>query len=329
MLELLTKAVGDAAIGMDCSIIPTRYPEIFQISTTDFFFPLVEDPYLQGKIACANVLSDLYACGVYNCDNVLMLMGVCDQMSNEERDIVTSQMMKGFTDLTKEAQSRVTGGQTVINAWPLIGGVAMAVVKEIDFIRPEHAVAGDFIVLTKPIGTQVSVNVNQWIDPNYRSHSKYWPLIQDVITKEKAIEAYRKSCVSMSRLNRTGAMLMHKYHAHAATDVTGFGLLGHAKNLALNQKKEVDFVIKVLPIIEKMKEVDEAVKNMFNLMKGRSAETSGGLLICLPSEESAKQFCEEIEKIDGHPAWIIGNVIERTGKENDAIIVDSPQVIST
>lgn len=79
----------------------------------------------------------------------------------------------------------------------------------------------------------------------------------------------------MSRLNRTGAKLMHKYNAHGATDVTGFGILGHGKNLAKNQKKAVDFVIHTLPIIEGMREADEKVKHMFNLIYGLSAETSG------------------------------------------------------
>lgn len=78
---------------------------------------------------------------------------------------------------------------------------------------------------------------------------------------------------------------MHKYNAHGATDVTGFGLLGHAQNLAKHQKNEVSFVIHNLPVIAKMAAVAKACGNMFQLLQGHSAETSGGLLICLPREQ--------------------------------------------
>lgn len=80
---------------------------------------------------------------------------------------------------------------------------------------------------------------------------------------------------SMARLNRTTARLMHKYSAHGATDVTGFGLLGHAQSLARNQKNEVSFVIHNLPVIAKMGAVAKACGNMFQLLQGNSAETSG------------------------------------------------------
>lgn len=83
---------------------------------------------------------------------------------------------------------------------------------------------------------------------------------------------------------------MHKYNAHGATDVTGFGLLGHAQNLAKHQKNEVSFVIHNLPVISKMAAVAKACGNMFQLLQGHSAETSGGLLICLPREQVNKLF---------------------------------------
>lgn len=86
------------------------------------------------------------------------------------------------------------------------------------------------------------------------------------------------------------ARLMHKYNAHGATDVTGFGLLGHAQNLAKHQKNEVSFVIHNLPVISKMAAVAKACGNMFQLLQGHSAETSGGLLICLPREQVSKEF---------------------------------------
>lgn len=138
---------------------------------------------------------------------------------------------------------------------------------------------------------------------------------------------------------------MHKYHAHGATDVTGFGLLGHAQNLARSQKNEVSFVIHNLPVIAKMTAVAKACGTMFQLLQGGCPETSGklyktpnfifgvdsdnyfyplgGLLICLPREQAAA-YCKEIEKQEGYQAWIIG-IVEKGNRT--ARIIDKPRVI--
>lgn len=309
---------------MDSSIMPTKYPDLFLISTTDFFYPLVEDPYLQGKIACANVLSDLYAMGVVDCDNMLMILAASLDMQAKDQVVVTRKMIEGFSDLAKEAGTTVTGGQTVKNPWPIIGGVAMSTCKTSDFILPVGALAGDVIVLTKPLGTQVAVNLHQWL---HLSPSPWWEKVKHVVTPEEVLTAFKASEASMSRLNKTAAKLMHRYAARAATDVTGFGILGHASNLASNQKEDVWFEIHTLPVIRKMREADEAVKNMFQLLKGLSAETSGGLLVCLP-EGNAEDFCREMQSLDGCPAWIVGRVKKgEEGKSRAAQIIQDPKVI--
>ena len=114
-------------IGMDASITPLRHSGLSLVQTTDFFYPLVEDPYMQGKIACANVLSDLYAMGVTECDNMLMLLAVSTKMTEKERDVVMPLIMRGFKDCALEAGTTVTGGQTVMNPWCTIGGVATTI----------------------------------------------------------------------------------------------------------------------------------------------------------------------------------------------------------
>lgn len=307
---------------MDCSIQPLRQKGLYMISTTDFFYPLVDNPYMQGRIGAANVLSDLYALGVVNCDNVLMILAASTDMTKQERDISTTQMIKGFNDQAKDAETEVTGGQSVRNPWPIIGGTAMSVCSAEEFIKPENAIPGDVIVLTKPLGTQVAVNLNQW-----RFRPERWERVDKLVTKEEAERAYVVATRSMSRLNRNAARLMHKYGAHGATDVTGFGLIGHGKNLARNQKRSVHFEIHTLPIIRNMKEIDEAVQ-IWSLMKGFSAETSGGLFICLP-KETAQDFCKELESIDQTPAWIIGEVVEsqEDRSQNTCRIVEHPTVI--
>lgn len=87
--------------------------------------------------------------------------------------------------------------------------------------------------------------------------------------------AYQEAMMNMARLNRTAAGLMHTFNAHAATDITGFGILGHAQNLAKQQRNEVSFVIHNLPVLAKMAAVSKACGNMFGLMHGTCPETSG------------------------------------------------------
>ncbi|KAL1110405.1 hypothetical protein AAG570_007936 [Ranatra chinensis] len=302
---------------MDCSVTPIRNGEMSLIHTTDFFYPLVDDPYIMGKIACANVLSDLYAMGVVDCHNMLMLLGVSSKMTEKERDIITPLLIKGFKDAAAEADVKVTGGQTVFNPWTLIGGVASSICFPKEFILPNGAVAGDVLVLTKPIGTQLAVNCYQWLDKPER-----WSRINSLVSDDDIHKAYLCAMSNMVRLNRNGARLMHKYNAHAATDVTGFGLLGHATNLAQNQKNKVSFVIDTLPIIAKMACIAK-VCSSFKLLQGYSPETSGGLLICMPRAE-AQEYCKDIERRDGNQAWIIGTVKEGSGT---AQIIEDPEII--
>lgn len=119
------------------------------------------------------------------------------------------------------------------------------------------------------------------------------------------------------------ARLMHKHNAHGATDVTGFGLLGHAQNLAKSQKGEVSFTIHNLPVLAKINAIAKASGNMTRLHQGTLPETSGGLLICFPREQAAN-FCKEIEREEKYQAWIIG-IIEKG--DRTAKIIDKPRII--
>jgi selenide,water dikinase len=308
---------------MDCSIQPLRHG-LSLISTTDFFYPLVDDPYLQGIIGAANVLSDLYAMGVVNCDNMLMILSVSSALADHQKDIVTKKMIQGFNDTARKAETEVRGGQTVVNPWPIIGGVAMSTCMSDEFIYPTAGCVGNVIVLTKPLGTQVAVNLNEWLQ---ETDLHYWNQVKDLISVKDVYNAYQCSVKSMCRLNRNAAKLMHKYKALGATDVTGFGILGHANNLASNQENSVDLEIHTLPIINHMAPISNRM-GFFHLVEGFSAETSGGLFIMLPSENAAMEYCKEIEEIDGSPAWIIGRVVQAKDENtNRAYIKDNVKII--
>lgn len=232
-------------------------------------------------------------------------------MAEDEQAIVTKLMMKGFSDMAATAGTRVTGGQTIVNPAPIIGGVAMSVVSESEFIRPCSATEGDLVVLTKPIGTQVAVNLYEWF---YVKRANYDKLINKP-EESKVLEIFEKACKYMSTLNRTAASLMHKYHAKACTDVTGFGILGHASNLASVQHNPVNIRIHTLPIIAGVKDLDKQARN-FKLLEGYSAETSGGLLIVLPAE-NAQAFLAEFFEIQKTEAWVIGEI---TPGNNQAVL---------
>lgn len=304
-------------ISMDSSIEPTRHAGIFNVTTTDFFYPLVEDPYIQGKIACANVLSDLYATGVVECDTMLMILAGSTDMTPSDRHIVTREMIRGFSDLATEAGTRVTGGQTVLNPWPIIGGVAQSICAEGEFIRPDNLQVGDVLVLTKPLGTQLAVNAYQWMHTD--TGGRRWQATKRLISEDEVTRAFELASVHMARLNRNGALMMHKHGSHGGTDVTGFGILGHAKNLAEHQTGEVDIELDTLPIIQSMRAVDEALGSEFKLSAGFSAETSGGLLVAVPAD-NADAFIRDITELDGHPAWVVGKVVPRKGGANTARI---------
>lgn len=113
------KDIGDGSIAKetpDCSVTKFRNdPTKHLISTTDFFYPLVEDPYMQGRISCCNVLSDIYAMGIDKVDHMLMVLGVSLKMQESEREIVTREMIRGFNDCCTEAETSITGGQSVMN----------------------------------------------------------------------------------------------------------------------------------------------------------------------------------------------------------------------
>ncbi|PVU86986.1 hypothetical protein BB559_006287 [Furculomyces boomerangus] len=304
----MLKEFSNDYIGMDSSIKETRFPDMKLVQTTDCFYPLIEDPYLMGKITCANVLSDLYAMGVASCDNMLMILGISEKLEENIKDTVTKLIITGFHDAAADAGTIVTGGQTIRNPWFLLGGVASTVVREIEIIRPVNAVAGDVLVLTKPLGTRPAVNAHVALYDEQKRNK-----LMQTLTEQEVIDCYNQAVSSMIRLNKIGAELMHKYDAHASTDVTGFGILGHANQLAKNTKEKVKFNIHLLPVFKHSLTIDNIFD--YGLTSGRSAETSGGLLICM-SAKNANMFIDEISELENHKAFVVGNVVKCTNDED-------------
>jgi len=144
-----------------------------------------------------------------------------------------------------------------------------------------------------------------------------------VVTTERAEDMMHEAVCSMARLNKNGGSLMLKHGASAATDVTGFGILGHAQNLTENQKANVGIELHTLPLIAGTKAVNDEVFD-FRLTVGYSAETSGGLMVCIP-EANAEAYMKELEELDNSPSWIIGRVVEDVNRE--AKIMDDVKIL--
>ncbi len=288
------------------SIVPCSFdPKYSLISSTDFFTPVSQNPYIQGRIAIANVLSDLYAVGVTHIDTVLMILTLSTIMPVDARDIVTSEMIRGFMDGCKLAGTTCTGGQTVHNPWPLIGGTASSMILSASLVRPDRAQPGDVLVLTKPLGTQIVGNLALWMLDDTRWNTVVSKLI-DEHTAKRAVSIGEES---MMRLNINAARVMSEVGSHGATDVTGFGILGHARNLAAVQKHDVDFEITSLPIIRGLVPLEKGVTVDYRLTAGLSAETSGGLLVILPPE-SVATFFEKMRDLGEPEVWIVGRVVK-------------------
>ena len=115
-----------------------------------------------------------------------------------------------------------------MNPWPIIGGVANVVCNENEYIKVNEGEPGDVLVLTKPLGTQVAVNLNEWL---IEDSDKWSQKAKNIISEKDAKEAYFAAVESMSTLNKNAASLMKKYECHGATDITGFGIKGHAENI--------------------------------------------------------------------------------------------------
>lgn len=178
-------------------------------------------------------------------------------------------------------------------------------VYDITGFSPCKAESGDKIILTKPLGTQLATNAKLWLTDN----SENWIKISQHLTSEQINTSFELAVKSMSTLNKTAASLMHKYSAHAATDVTGFGLRGHAENLCKFQNGNVNFILHTLPIIQNVRRIGDILKRSEKLLSGNSVETSGGLLICIPAN-NAQHFCEDFKSLTGDTCWIVGDVVD-------------------
>ncbi len=177
------------------------------ISTTDFFPPVVDDPYDFGAIAAANALSDVYAMG----GRPLMAINLVAYPENLDKRIL-SEILRGGAEKVKEAGAVIAGGHSITDAEPKYGLSVTGDVEIEKIIRKSGARPGDVLILSKRLGTGVVTTA----------------LKRDLVASEHLEAAVE----SMSRLNCIAAELAQRHRVRAMTDITGFGLVGHALEMA-------------------------------------------------------------------------------------------------
>jgi selenide, water dikinase len=280
------------------------------LNTLDFFTPMVDEPEIQGRIAGSNVTSDIYALAVTKIASVLSIMAYPENMPDE----LAVGMLKGFGDFCREMDAPVVGGHTIRNPWPIIGGAATGVGDPEKIVYTKGAKVGDKLFLTKPLGIAPAMAAYR-----LRKEDEGKELLQGISEKliDQAIEG---AISSMITSNKHVAEAMQQVPVHAATDVTGFGLVGHAGNMAFLGK--VDIVIDRLAVIRGTPVLADILG--YPLLTGEAKETAGGMLIAVGKADADDLQIELDKRKVRH--FEVGFVKEGLGKVNvlkDAQVIEA------
>ncbi|MGH9442478.1 MAG: selenide, water dikinase SelD [Thermoanaerobaculia bacterium] len=287
------------------------------VQTIDYFTPVVDDPYRFGQIAAANALSDLYAAGARPAVALALAAFPAEVLPLA----VLEKILRGGADKVAEAGASVTGGHTIDHDVPIYGLAATGFAREEDLTRHGAARPGDEIVLTKPLGIGVMVSAGRADSLGGIFHRRW--LSDDVL---------ERLADQMAALNAGPSRLMPGFSIRAATDVTGFGLLGHAWNLMESSGTTAVFRRSRIPIFPGAREVarkgvasDGSRKN-FRSLRPRTqwrgewnddefllladAQTSGGLLVCVPGGRG-EEYAAKCRETGAPEAAVVGSVIAR------------------
>jgi selenide,water dikinase len=278
------------------------------VQTVDFFTPMVDDPYTYGQIAATNALSDIYAMGGIP----ISALAVLGYPEHGDLEVLAAIMAGGLSKMV-EANCAVIGGHSVKDAEMKFGYAVTGTIHPDRVLKNKGAEVGDALFLTKPIGTGVITTA-----------------IKRGLAKQEWIDAAVKS---MTTLNKNAALAITQagLSIHAMTDVTGFGLAGHAREMALANGVAIEFEIERVPLLRGAIECVQAKAVPGGLVANRDfaecvvdvptaivpelltlffdPQTAGGLLISIDERDAAR--LEEITSAAGTPAVRIGRVVER------------------
>jgi len=278
------------------------------VQTVDFFTPIVDDPFSYGQIAAANSLSDIFAMG----GRPLTALNIVGFPTDLVRPRVISSILRGGLAKAAEVGCVIIGGHSIRNPEPIYGLAVTGVVDVRRVTTNANARPGDLLVLTKPLGTGIATTA---------------------IKRGIASRALRKNVVAlMSKVNTVGAELAELGLVRAATDITGYGFIGHLVSLCRASRVSADINPAAVPMISE--EVGNLIElgcvpegsrqNLFattvavdwsDTDDGRrilltDAQTSGGLLLCV-SEEKLKSVLSILRKARTPSAAVVGKIVPR------------------
>lgn len=288
-------------------------PDLALVQTVDFFTPMVDDPFSFGRIAATNALSDVYAMGG---QALTALALVCFPQDGDPR--VLEQIMRGGLDVMQEANCIVLGGHSVRDSEIKFGYAVTGTVDPSRVFRNSGARPGDALVLTKAIGTGV---------------------ITTALKRQCAKPEWIATAVaSMTLSNRRGAEIVtqSRFRVHGLTDVTGFGLMGHAREMSLGSQVRLRIDTAAIPMLDGALEAAERGCVPAGLLSNREfaecftldrtsapipeplrlllydPQTSGGLLVSVAEGDAAGLV--EALRASGYPAAKIGYALEGSPK---------------
>ncbi len=278
------------------------------VQTLDFFTPIVDDPFSYGQIAAANSLSDIFAMG----GRPLTALNIVGFPTDLVRPRVISSILRGGLAKAAEVGCVIIGGHSIRNPEPIYGLAVTGVVDVRHVTTNANARPGDLLVLTKPLGTGIATTA---------------------IKRGIASRALRRSVVAlMSKINIAGAELAELGLVRAATDITGYGLMGHLVSLCRASRVSADIDPAAVPMISD--EIGDLIEqgcvpegsrqNLFattvvvdwrDTDEGRrilltDAQTSGGLLLCV-AEAKLENVLNVLRKAGTPSAAVIGRIVTR------------------
>ncbi|THF79508.1 selenide, water dikinase SelD [Cohnella fermenti] len=294
-------------VGLDTSDDAGVYrltDELALVQTVDFFTPIVDNPYDFGQIAAANAISDIYAMGG---KPLTVLNIVAFPISTLDKQVLAD-ILRGAGDKVREAGATLVGGHSIDDKEPKFGLAVTGLVNPSRVRTNAGAKPGDRLILTKPIGVGI---------------------LTTSVKKDQLGEAeIRRMTQVMATLNKTAAEIMEPYPVHACTDVTGFGLIGHALEMAKGSGLGLVIRGSDVPKLPRVRELAEngfvpgGTKNNFKHVQDDvdfpepmdeldrlilcDAVTSGGLLISVDADASQRLHAELVAA--GVEASLIGEV---------------------
>jgi selenide, water dikinase len=307
----------DLVVGLQTSDDAAVYrlaPDLAVVQTVDFFTPIVDDPWTYGAIAAANSMSDVYAMG----GTVLFALNVAGFPEDLPPRMITA-IFQGAAEKVAEAGAIIAGGHTVTDAEPKFGLVVTGTIHPDKVWTKAGALPGDILFLTKPIGTGIVATA-----------------LKNQKARAEDVEAATASMLTLNRAAAETARALEAGGVHAATDITGFGLLGHASEMADKSGAGLQISAAAVPLLPGTEEYARAGQIAGGLGRNRAyfesngggirfepgvekvlqtilfdPQTSGGLLLAVdPNQASAFQDAFSTE---GIPLWQIGEVVAGAG----------------